>query len=44
MASSNRATSSQDARHILRIAYYVLRDETVYDPARLAAAEPAAAE
>lgn len=32
------------ARHILRIAYYVLRDGTVYDPARLAAAEPAAAE
>jgi len=32
------------ARHVLRIAYYVLRDETVYDPARLAAAEPAAAE
>jgi len=32
------------ARHILRIAYYVLRDGTVYDPARLAVAEPAAAE
>lgn len=32
------------ARHILRVAYYVLRDGTVYDPARLAAAEPAAAE
>jgi transposase len=32
------------ARHILRIAYYVLRDGTVYDPARLAPAEPAAAE
>jgi transposase len=23
------------ARHILRIAYYMLRDETVYDPKRL---------
>ena len=30
------------ARHILRIAYYVLRDGTVYDPARLAT--PKAAE
>lgn len=32
------------ARHILRIAYYVLRDNTSYDPARLAAAKPQAAE
>lgn len=32
------------ARHILRIAYYVLRDGTSYDPARLVAAEPEAAE
>ncbi len=23
------------ARHLLRIAYYILRDETVYDPNRL---------
>jgi transposase len=29
------------ARHILRIAYYVLRDGTSYDPARLAAVQPA---
>jgi transposase len=28
------------ARHILRIAYYVLRDGTPYDPARLKAPEP----
>lgn len=32
------------ARHILRIAYYVLRDGTVYDPARLAPAPAEAAE
>jgi transposase len=32
------------ARHILRIAYYVLRDGTVYDPARLAPAVTEAAE
>lgn len=32
------------ARHILRIAYYVMRDGTCYDPQRLAAAEPQAAE
>ncbi len=30
------------ARHILRIAYYVLRDGTVYDPARLAKPKAAA--
>jgi transposase len=32
------------ARHILRIAYYVLRDGTVYDPARLAPVAADAAE
>ena len=32
------------ARHILRIAYYVLRDDTVYDPTRLAPAPAEAAE
>ena len=32
------------ARHILRIAYYVLRDGTVYDPTRLAPAPAEAAE